>query len=76
MARQRTRVQQRRVKPKVAQFQPPAPPGKSSGRLQPRLFEGHAPATVLRFAIYLGIFQATLLLVGAGLFFILPDLPL
>ncbi len=76
MARQRTRVQQRRVKPKTAQFQPPAPPAKSSGRLQPRLFEGHAPSTVFRIALYLAIFQVTLLLIGAGLFFILPDVPL
>ncbi|MDP9325354.1 MAG: hypothetical protein M3O87_02300 [Candidatus Dormibacteraeota bacterium] len=76
MARQKTRVQQRRVKAKVAQFQPPAAPAKSSGRLQARMLEGHAPSTVFRIALYLGVFQLALLLIGAGLFFVLPDLPL
>jgi hypothetical protein len=76
VARQKARVQQRKVKPKVAQFQPPPPPAKSSGRLQPRMLEGHAPDTVFRIAAYLGAFQLALLLIGAGLFLLLPDLPL
>jgi hypothetical protein len=40
------------------------------------MFEGHAPSTVFRFSAYLGAFQLLLLLIGAGLFLLLPDLPL
>lgn len=76
MAREKARVQQRKVRAKPAQFQPPPPPAKGSGRLQARMLDGHAPSTVFRLASYLAVFQLALLLVGAGLFFILPDLPL
>ena len=38
------------------------------------MFEGHAPSTVFRFSAYLGAFQLLLLLIGAGLFLLLPDL--
>ncbi|MEA2647485.1 MAG: hypothetical protein QOE92_2568 [Chloroflexota bacterium] len=76
MARQRTRVQQRKVKPKVAQFQPPAPPKAASGRLQPRMLEGHSPSTVIRVSTYLGAFQLGLVLMAVALGFLLPDIPI
>jgi len=73
--RQQVRIQQRKIKPKV-QIEPPAPPRARSRRLQARMLEGHSPSTVIRLNLYLAAFQAVLLLVGAGLAFLLHELVL
>jgi hypothetical protein len=73
--RQQVRVQQRKIKPKAAQFEPPAPP-KNRGALQARMLEGHNPRTVIRLSVYLAIYQAVLVLIGAGLAVFLRPWPL
>ena len=75
MPKQQVRVQQRKVKPKAAQFEPPAPP-KNRGALQARMLEGHNPKTVIRLATYLGIYQGVLLVVAVGLGLLLRPWPL
>jgi hypothetical protein len=64
--KQQVRVQQRKIKPKAGQFEPPPPP-KSRGALQARMLEGHNPKTVIRLSTYLAIYQVVLLLLGIGL---------
>ncbi|MFN2465349.1 MAG: hypothetical protein ABR598_03685 [Candidatus Dormibacteria bacterium] len=66
MPKQQMRVQQRKIKPKAAQFEPPPPP-KNRGALQARMLEGHNPRTVVRLCIYLAVYQVVLLLIGIGL---------
>ena len=75
MPRQQARVQQRKIKPKVAQFEPPPPP-KNRGALQARMLEGHNPKTVIRLAIYVAIYQVVLLLIALGLALLLRPWPL
>ncbi|MEA2683018.1 MAG: hypothetical protein QOK05_1346 [Chloroflexota bacterium] len=75
MPRQQVRVQQRKIKPKAAQFEPP-PPAKNRGALQARMLEGHNPKTVIRLSIYLAIYQAVLLILGIGLGLLLRPWPL
>ena len=67
-------MQQRKIKPKAAQFEPPPPAAK--GALQARLLEGHNPKTVVRLATYLAIYQVIVLLIGIGLAIILNPWPL
>jgi len=67
-------MQQRKIKPKAAQFEPPPPAAK--GALQARLLEGHNPKTVVRLATYLAIYQVVVLLIGIGLAVILNPWPL
>ena len=69
------RVQQRKIKPKVAQFEPPAP-SKNRGALQARMLEGHNPRTVIRLSIYVAIYQFVLLLIAIGLGLLLRPWPL
>jgi hypothetical protein len=68
-------MQQRKIKPRAAQFEPPAPP-KNRGALQARMLDGHNPSTVVRLSIYLAAYQAVLLLVGVGLGLLLRPWPL
>ena len=75
MPKQQVRVQQRKIKPKAAQFEPPPPP-KNRGALQARMLEGHNPRTVIRLATYLGIYQGVLLVVAIGLGLLLRPWPL
>lgn len=69
------RVQQRKIKPKAAQFEPPPPP-KNRGALQARMLEGHNPKTVIRLATYLAVYQVVLVLVAIAIGFLLHNLPL
>ncbi|MFN2463452.1 MAG: hypothetical protein ABR573_06065 [Candidatus Dormibacteria bacterium] len=75
MPRQQVRVQQRKVKPKAAQFDPPQPPA-GRGALQARMLEGHNPKTVIRLSTYLGIYQVVLLLLAILLGVLLNPWPL
>ncbi|GAC1329203.1 MAG: hypothetical protein NVSMB17_05370 [Candidatus Dormibacteria bacterium] len=75
MPRQQVRIQQRKIKPKAAQFEPPQPPAKK-GALQARMLEGHNPKTVVRLSIYVAIYQAVLLLLAIGLGIVLNPWPL
>ena len=68
-------MQQRKIKPKAAQFQPPAT-NKDRGALQARMLEGHNPRTVVRLSIYLAVYQVVMLLLGVGLAFLLRPWPL
>ena len=68
-------MQQRKIKPKAAQFEPPATP-KNQGALQARMLEGHNPKTVVRLSIYLAIYQVVLLLLAIGLAIVLNPWPL
>lgn len=69
-------MQQRKIKPKAAQFQPPAPAKGRSRALQARMLEGHSPRTVIRLSLYLAGYQLLLLLAGIGLFLLFGDWPL
>jgi hypothetical protein len=73
--RQQVRVQQRKIKPKAAQFEPPPPP-KNRGALQARMLEGHNPKTVIRLSVYLAAYQAVLLVLAIGLGLLLRPWPL
>lgn len=75
MPKQQVRVQQRKIKPKAAQFEPPAPP-KNRGALQARMLEGYNPKTVIRLSVYLTVYQAALVLVAVGLAVLLRPWPL
>lgn len=75
MPRQQVRVQQRKVKPKAGQFEPPPPP-KNRGALQARMLEGYNPRTVIRLTVYLAVYQVVLLLIGAVLAVFLRPWPL
>ncbi|MDQ6748346.1 MAG: hypothetical protein M3010_09630, partial [Candidatus Dormibacteraeota bacterium] len=75
MPKQQMRVQQRKVKPKAAQFEPP-PPSKNRGALQARMLEGHHPRTVIRLSIYVAVYQLVLLVIGIGLGLLLRPWPL
>jgi hypothetical protein len=67
-------MQQRKIKPKTAQFEPPAPPsGRGRRALQARMLEGHSPATVMRLVGYVALYQAALLVVGVILFIVFQD---
>ena len=68
-------MQQRKIKPKAAQFQPPAAK-KDRGALQARMLEGHNPSTVVRLSIYLAIYQVVMVLLGVGLGLLLNPWPL
>lgn len=68
-------MQQRKIKPKAAQFEPPPPP-KSRGALQARMLEGHNPKTVIRLSVYLAVYQAVLLVLAIGLGLLLRPWPL
>ncbi|MHB8508684.1 MAG: hypothetical protein ACYDGR_08570 [Candidatus Dormibacteria bacterium] len=71
MPRQQTRVQQRKIKPKQAEFQPPVV-ARKSGALQARMLEGHSPARIIRLTTYLAAYQAVLLLLAVLLAVLLP----
>ncbi|HEY8739100.1 MAG TPA: hypothetical protein VIN56_00725 [Candidatus Dormibacteraeota bacterium] len=75
MPRQQARIQQRKIKPKAAQFEPPPPP-KNRGALQARMLEGYNPRTVIRLSIYVAIYQGVLLVIAIGLGLLLRPWPL
>jgi hypothetical protein len=71
--KQQVRVQQRKIKPKAAQFEPPAPPAKKGG-LQARMLEGHSPRTIIRLSTYLAVYQLVLLVLMVALAVVYRDL--